>query len=145
MQYIILISDLVFLVTISCIVVCSIGKLVTNDESYFKHISKPAIIAGCCAAITIYLHLMELFVAYYSGAKYELEAYELRWTGPYNWILYLQLLGLILVTLYLFPRSRKSHKYLMISSILALLFCSPYTERIMIMLTSPDQFDHQAS
>ncbi len=131
MQYLILISDLLLLVTVSFLVVCSIGKLVTKDESYIQHINKPAIIAGCCAAITIYSYLMELFVAYYSGAKYELEAYELRWTSPYNWILYLQLLGLILVTLYLFPRFRKSHKYLMISSLLALF--SPYSERILIL------------
>jgi len=28
---------------------------------------------------------MELFVAYYSGGKYEMEAFKLRITGPYWW------------------------------------------------------------
>ncbi|NNC90298.1 MAG: hydrogenase, partial [Akkermansiaceae bacterium] len=50
-----------------------------------KHIDNMAKIILLTGSIVGYAYLMELFVAFYSGAKYEMAAFQYRITGPYWW------------------------------------------------------------
>ena len=61
----------------------SIYKL--HDMITMKHIENMCKIILATGTIVGYAYLMELFVAYYSGGKYEMEAFKLRITGPYWW------------------------------------------------------------
>ncbi|MFC7335862.1 NrfD/PsrC family molybdoenzyme membrane anchor subunit [Haloferula chungangensis] len=56
-----------------------------QDLITMKHIDNMAKIILLTGTIVGYAYLMELFVAFYSGAKYEMEAFKYRITGPYNW------------------------------------------------------------
>lgn len=56
-----------------------------HDMITMKHIENMAKIILLTGTIVGYAYLMELFVAYYSGAIYEMEAFKYRMTGPYWW------------------------------------------------------------
>ena len=56
-----------------------------HDVITMKHIDNMAKIILLTGTIVGYAYLMELFVAYYSGAKYEMDAFKFRITGPYWW------------------------------------------------------------
>ncbi|MCH7225144.1 NrfD/PsrC family molybdoenzyme membrane anchor subunit [Haloferula sp. A504] len=56
-----------------------------QDLITMKHIDNMAKIILLTGTIVGYAYLMELFVAFYSGAKFEMEAFKYRITGPYNW------------------------------------------------------------
>jgi hypothetical protein len=66
-------------------VIYRIMKFGTAPNAYrflFPFISAAAL-AGM---IDFYRLCMEFFVAWYSGARYQLEAMEYRLTGPYGWV-----------------------------------------------------------
>ncbi len=50
-----------------------------------KHIDNMAKIILLTGTIVGYAYLMELFIAFYSGAKYESAAFLYRLSGPYWW------------------------------------------------------------
>jgi molybdopterin-containing oxidoreductase family membrane subunit len=56
-----------------------------HDMITMKHIENMAKIILLTGTIVGYAYLMELFVAFYSGAIYEMEAFKYRMTGPYWW------------------------------------------------------------
>ena len=56
-----------------------------GDMITMKHIDNMAKIILLTGTIVGYAYLMELFVAFYSGAKYEMAAFTYRITGPYWW------------------------------------------------------------
>ena len=56
-----------------------------EDLITMKHIDNMAKIILLTGTIVGYAYLMELFVAFYSGAKYEIAAFQYRVTGPYWW------------------------------------------------------------
>lgn len=56
-----------------------------HDVITMKHIENMCKIILATGTIVGYAYIMELFVAYYSGAKFEMEAFKLRITGPYWW------------------------------------------------------------
>jgi len=56
-----------------------------QDMITMKHIDNMAKIILLTGTIVGYAYLMELFVAFYSGAIYEIEAFKYRITGPYWW------------------------------------------------------------
>ncbi len=56
-----------------------------HDMITMKHIENMCKIILATGTIVGYAYLMELFVAYYSGGMYEIEAFKLRITGPYWW------------------------------------------------------------
>jgi molybdopterin-containing oxidoreductase family membrane subunit len=62
-----------------------------QDLITMKHIDNMAKIILLTGTIVGYAYLMELFVAFYSGAKYEMEAFKYRITGPYNWAYYIMM------------------------------------------------------
>jgi molybdopterin-containing oxidoreductase family membrane subunit len=56
-----------------------------QDLITMKHIDNMAKIILLTGSIVGYAYLMELFIAFYSGAKYEESAFIYRLTGPYWW------------------------------------------------------------
>ena len=56
-----------------------------QDLITMKHIDNMARIILLTGTIVGYAYLMELFVAYYSGAIYEMDAFKFRIAGPYWW------------------------------------------------------------
>ena len=56
-----------------------------QDLITMKHIDNMAKIILLTGTIVGYAYLMELFVAFYSGAKYEMDAFKFRIAGPYWW------------------------------------------------------------
>ncbi|MGE9268801.1 MAG: NrfD/PsrC family molybdoenzyme membrane anchor subunit [Verrucomicrobiales bacterium] len=56
-----------------------------HDMITMKHIDNMAKIILLTGTIVGYAYLMELFIAFYSGAKYEGAAFWYRLTGPYAW------------------------------------------------------------
>lgn len=60
--------------------VYGLGDLIT-----MKHIDNMAKIILLTGTIVGYAYLMELFVAFYSGAIYEMDAFKFRIAGPYWW------------------------------------------------------------
>jgi Ni/Fe-hydrogenase subunit HybB-like protein len=56
-----------------------------QDLITMKHIDNMAKIILLTGTIVGYAYLMELFVAFYSGAIYEMEAFRFRIAGPYWW------------------------------------------------------------
>ncbi|MGE9271513.1 MAG: NrfD/PsrC family molybdoenzyme membrane anchor subunit [Verrucomicrobiales bacterium] len=64
-----------------------------QDLITMKHIDNMAKIILLTGTIVGYAYLMELFVAFYSGAKFEMEAFKYRIAGPFNWA-YFWMMGL---------------------------------------------------
>jgi len=56
-----------------------------QDMITMKHIDNMAKIILLTGTIVGYAYLMELFVAFYSGAIYEIDAFKFRIAGPYWW------------------------------------------------------------
>jgi len=56
-----------------------------QDLITLKHIDNMAKIILLTGTIVGYAYLMELFVAFYSGAIYEMDAFKFRIAGPYWW------------------------------------------------------------
>jgi molybdopterin-containing oxidoreductase family membrane subunit len=56
-----------------------------QDMITMKHIDNMAKIILLTGTIVGYAYLMELFIAFYSGAKYESAAFLYRLSGPYWW------------------------------------------------------------
>ena len=56
-----------------------------QDLITMKHIDNMAKIILLTGTIVGYAYLMELFVAFYSGAIYEMDAFKFRIAGPYWW------------------------------------------------------------
>jgi molybdopterin-containing oxidoreductase family membrane subunit len=56
-----------------------------HDMITMKHIDNMAKIILLTGTIVGYAYLMELFIAFYSGAKFEIAAFKFRIAGPYWW------------------------------------------------------------
>lgn len=56
-----------------------------HDLITMKHIDNMAKIILLTGTLVGYAYIMELFVAFYSGAKFEMDAFYYRITGPYWW------------------------------------------------------------
>ena len=76
---------------------------------------------------------MELFVAYYSGAKYEMEAFKLRVIGPYWYVYLITLLCSIAPILLFFQKFRNSLKSVIVISLMGML--APWFERFIMIVT----------
>ena len=133
-------SGFIYLATLSFIVVSFVTSISGKFDFDLKRMKIPSLIVSSGAIILLYFSFMEIFIAYYSGAKFELMAFELRWTGPYSWILYTNLIGLVALALLLIPRLRESKPYLVSSSVFALIFSSSYSESLLTLLTTGTNF-----
>lgn len=77
--------------------------------------------AGIFGVILVFPYIMEVFVVYYSGAQYELEAMLYRFNGPYWWVYYAGLILPLLPILGLFPFIGKRPTMVVAISFLALI------------------------
>jgi hypothetical protein len=88
----------------------------------------PLILLSAIAGIAlIYPYAIEIFVARYSGAIYEMEALTFRLTGPYWWVYYASIILPPLPGLALIPAVRKQP---IVVALLALLGAVPSAFRI---------------
>ena len=79
-----------------------------TQEKCKRMLFYPCLIFAILCGILIYVYLSEIFVAYYSGGKYEMEAFKLRITGPYAWVYILFLTSIALPISLFVPSIRKS-------------------------------------
>ena len=130
-----LVIENIHTITVAFIFFALVSGIFSSENDALKHIKIPAIIAASCSVFILYFYFMELFVVYYSGAKYEMEAYQLRWTWPYFWFYALSLIGNLGIALLFVPRLRSSKYYLLTFSAIALMFSSIFSERLLIVFT----------
>lgn len=58
----------------------------THSTGFHRFLFPYLIVAGICGILLTLSPLLEIWVAYYSGAIYEIEAFKFRFAGPYWWI-----------------------------------------------------------
>lgn len=59
-----------------------------SRESAYRFLLPINIAAGLLGIILVYPYAMEIFVAWYSGAMFEMEMISYRFNGPYGWAYY---------------------------------------------------------
>jgi len=91
----------------------------TPQEKCKRILFYPCLLFAILSGIITYLYLAELFIAYYSGGKYELEAFKLRITGPYALYYFASLLGVALPLLLLLPSFRRTTLCILIIVVIA--------------------------
>ncbi len=98
------ITPVLQLIACTTLIVISIQWRLTHSasENAFRHLL-PFIAAASILGIILALPFAELFVAYYSGALYEMESIKFRYEGPYWWAYWALVTFPLLPTLGLFP------------------------------------------
>lgn len=87
-----------------------------------------------CASIVILAYAGELFSAYTSDSKYEMEAFKIRITGPYWWAYVLMMITTAAPALLWIPRVRISIWAFTLISLLGV--SSLHIERLVIIITT---------
>jgi molybdopterin-containing oxidoreductase family membrane subunit len=106
-----------------------------QDMITMKHIDNMAKIILLTGTIVGYAYLMELFVAFYSGALYEMEAFKYRITGPYWWAYALMMtLNVISPQFFWFKKCRENLWIVMI--IAMCVNVGMWFERFVIIVTT---------
>ncbi len=72
-------------------------------ENAYRFLLPFIIAAGIFGIILVFPYAIEIFVAYYSGAQYEMEAMSFRFNGPYWWAYSASFILPLLPTCGLFP------------------------------------------
>lgn len=91
---------------------------------------KLCIVIAILSLINIHAYAIELFLAYYSGAKYEFEAYKIRLFGHYFCIPWGYLLSSLLMALLLIKPLRSARKFIYLSCIMGLIFASALSDHL---------------
>jgi hypothetical protein len=96
-------------INIGLLIICAIlvFKKIPYENSK-RILFYPCLVFAIFSGLLIYATLSELFIAYYSGGKYELEAYKIRISGPYAWLYRMHLLGITLPLFLFLPMFRKT-------------------------------------
>ena len=106
-----------------------------QDMITMKHIDNMAKIILLTGTIVGYAYLMELFVAFYSGALYEMEAFKYRITGPYWWAYALMMtFNVLSPQLFWFKKCRESLWVVMIVAMCVNV--GMWFERFVIIVTT---------
>lgn len=106
-------------INIALIILCSVLIFKkTKYESCIRILFYPCLLVSLFSALLLYTILAELFVAYYSGGKYEKEAFKLRFTGPYAWYYRMFVIGTIIPMFLILPPFRKSALTVLIIAII---------------------------
>ena len=79
-----------------------------EDAAAVRLLAPVLILHAIVSLITVYSFGMELFVAHYSGASYEMEAMRVRLNGPYWWAYWLRFAAYLAPLAFLVPRVRRS-------------------------------------
>ncbi len=116
--------DKLWLIVLIALAIISLELLVraNNIELSKKIVFWPCMLCASLSAIILFGHISEIYVAYYSGAKYEWEAFKLRMTGPYWYFYVLIMLSVFAPMLLFFSYFRKSASTIFILALLALSF-----------------------
>ena len=106
-----------------------------QDLITMKHIDNMAKIILLTGTIVGYAYLMELFIAFYSGAKYEAAAFKFRLAGPYDWAYYAMMFcNVISPQIFWFKKAREN-----LWIVLAVCMCvniGMWFERFVIIVTT---------
>jgi molybdopterin-containing oxidoreductase family membrane subunit len=106
-----------------------------QDLITMKHIDNMAKIILLTGTIVGYAYLMELFVAFYSGAKYEMEAFKYRITGPYNWAYFCMMFcNVIAPQVFWFKKARENLWVVMVIAMFVNI--GMWFERFVIIVTT---------
>lgn len=90
-------------------------------EKASKILFYPCVLCAVLSLMVFYLYAMEFFIAYYSGAKYEMEAFKLRMFGPYWYAYFLSFLCAVAPSLFFFRRFRRSLWAVLVLTVLGMM------------------------
>lgn len=90
-------------------------------ESAYRHLLPFTIAAWVLGFVLVYPLAMEVFVAWYSGAMYEVEAITFRFNGPYWWVYRAGFVLPLLPVFGLFPWIGKRPVLMLVIAVLAML------------------------
>jgi hypothetical protein len=79
-----------------------------DDAAAVRLLAPVLLLLAVCSAVVTYSIGMELFVAHYSGASYEIEAMQVRLNGPYWWAYWLLGAAHLAPLAFLVPMIRRS-------------------------------------
>lgn len=90
-------------------------------EGAYRYLVPFSIAASVLGFVLVYPFAMELFVAWYSGAMYEMEAVAFRFNGPYGWAYRAGFILPLLPVFGLFPWIGKRPVVMLVIAVLALV------------------------
>lgn len=90
-------------------------------ESAYRHLLPFAFAAWVLGFVLVYPFAMEIFVAWYSGAMYEMEAITFRFNGPYWWAYRAGFILPLLPVFGLFPWIGRRPVLMLVIAVLAIL------------------------
>lgn len=96
-------------------------RLAHAGESAYRHLLPFTFAAGALGFILVYPFAMEFFVAWYSGAMYEMESVLFRFNGPYWWAYRSGFILPLLPVFGLFPWIGKRPVVMLVIAVLALI------------------------
>ena len=106
-----------------------------KDMITMKHIDNMAKIILLTGTIVGYAYIMELFVAFYSGGKFEIDAFKFRITGPYWWA-YLCMMSFNVLSPQLFWFKRCRENLWVVMGVAMCVNAGMWFERFVIIVTS---------
>ncbi len=106
-----------------------------QDLITMKHIDNMAKIILLTGTIVGYAYLMELFIAFYSGAKYEMDAFTFRITGPYAWA-YIAMMALNVISPQIFWSRKMRENLWVIMAVAGCVNAGMWFERFVIIDTT---------
>ncbi|MGD1977772.1 MAG: polysulfide reductase NrfD [Akkermansiaceae bacterium] len=106
-----------------------------HDMITMKHIDNMAKIILLTGTIVGYAYLMELFIAFYSGAKYEGAAFTYRATGPYWWA-YAAMMGLNVISPQIFWFKSMRENLWVVMAVAMCVNIGMWFERFVIIVTT---------
>lgn len=96
-------------------------RLTQAGVSAYRHLLPFSIAAWMLGFVLVYPFAMELFVAWYSGAMYEMESVLFRFNGPYWWVYRSGFILPLLPVFGLFPWIGKRPVVMLVIAVLALM------------------------
>jgi Ni/Fe-hydrogenase subunit HybB-like protein len=106
-----------------------------NDMITMKHIDNMAKIILLTGTIVGYAYLMELFIAFYSGAKYEGAAFLFRIDGPYWWA-YLAMMSCNVLSPQIFWFKKMRENLWVVMAVAMCVNIGMWFERFVIIVTT---------
>ena len=118
-----------------CTLVGIVALIMRKELNPVKKLIKySALTLALSATIVFSTYVGELLTAYFGGAKYEMEAFKIRITGPYWWAYLYMIVTTCLPTLLWLPKVRSSIWSFALISFFGLT--SLYFERLVIIWTT---------
>ncbi|MEI6675195.1 MAG: NrfD/PsrC family molybdoenzyme membrane anchor subunit [Verrucomicrobiota bacterium] len=106
-----------------------------QDLITIKHIDNMAKIILLTGTIIGYAYLMELFVAFYSGSAYEMDAFKFRIAGPYWWAYVVMIVCNVIVPQVFWLRACRENLWV-VMSVAMFVNVGMWFERFVIIVTT---------